>query len=212
LLVRQHRAHDALEFAQVTAAATLDRKWLDSLPGGLGDPSQQLSLRFNLAAQVARQLRELGRTGQMQQIVETLRTLAATDGQRGTRWTALAALLWQLDQYDESFAALEQALASNVAAAPAFTQVFKKSGPLAAAWFIEQTSRDPLADRKAVIGQAAWLVAPLPPAGKLPANWRSLIEAYAEQVRKLPPAERGAKLLLPAEICRIRGDLKLGGL
>jgi len=210
LLVRQHRAHEALEYVKVAAAdQTLDRKWLDSLPGGLGDPDLQLSLRITLAAQVARQLRDLGRPEQSLQIVEVMRSLAATNGLNGTRWSSLAALLWQLDQYDEAFAALEQALASNQAAPTAFAVMLKRPGALAAKWFSDAINRDPLADRKALIAQASWLVSAQPPAGKLPANWRDLIQNYVEQIRKLSPQERAPKLIDSAEICRIRGDLAL---
>ncbi|HZN34179.1 MAG TPA: HEAT repeat domain-containing protein [Pirellulaceae bacterium] len=209
LLMRQHRHHDALEFVGVTAEKKLDRAWLDSLPGGLGDVNQQLSVRFGLAAQVARQLRELGRIEQTKQIAETLRAIAAAEGLNGFRWSALATLHWQLDQYDEAFAALEQALASGQQPASAFTGLARTQASLAAAWFTEITTRDPLADRKAAIAQAIWLVTAQPPAGKLPANWRDLVERSAAEARKLPQGQRGANLMLPADIIRVRGDLPL---
>ncbi len=209
LLVRQHRHRDALEYVGVTEDKTLDRQWFDALPGGIGEASSQLSVRFALAAQVARELRELGRRQQLPQIIETLRTIAAADGQRGLRWSALATLYWQLEQYDEAFAALEQALASNQNPNSAFTALVKTQGPLAAAWFGELINRDPLADRKAAIAEAVWLIVPQPPAGKLPANWRELVEKAAGEARRLPAPQRGDKLLLPVEVCRIRGDLAL---
>lgn len=209
LLVRQHRHREALDYCGVKAGQALDRKWFDALPGGLGDPTQQLSIRFSLAAQIARQLRELGLKEPLQEVLESLRQVAAIDGQRGMRWASLAALEFQLDRYDESFADAEQALASNQAAASVFTGLVKKQGSLAAAWFGELTNRDPLADRKAAIAQAVWLVSAQPPAGKVPANWRELIQKSADEARKLSPPERGARLMLPADICRLRGDLPL---
>ena len=207
LLVRQHRHGEALEFVGVSPDKTLDRKWFDALPGGIGEAASQQSVRFALAAQVARELRELGRKEQITPIVETLRDIAAADGQRGLRWSALATLYWQLDQFDEAFAALEQALASNQTPNSAFSALLKTQGPLAAAWFGELTSRDPLVDRKAAIAEAVWLIVPQPPAGKLPANWHELVEKVASEARKLPAPQRGDKLLLPVEVYRLRGDL-----
>jgi tetratricopeptide (TPR) repeat protein len=209
LLVRQHRHSEALAYATVTADKVLDRQWFDSLPGGLGEAQQQAAVRFSLAAQVARELRDLGRPAQVEQVVETLRGLAAAESQKGARWSALAALAWRLERYDDAFSNAEQALAANQSPASVFAPLLSKAGPLAAAWFSEAINRDPLTDRKAAIAQAVWLVVAQPPAGKLPANWRELVLQAAEQARKFPPAERGAKLMLPADICRLRGELAL---
>jgi hypothetical protein len=207
LLRRQHRHGESLQFAGIAPDQALDRSWFDKLPAPLGDSTAQQEERFFLAMQVARQLRELGRNEQLAQVLETLNALAAPTNDRGRRLAILATLNWQLGRFDDFPRAAAQAIAAGSPHPTLFSTLLKQQhGALAAFWFDLWLSSDPRADREKLFAKAVWLVAPQPPAGRLPADWRQLVVTAEAAIQKLPDPGKGQRLAALGQTCEIRGE------
>jgi hypothetical protein len=209
ILWRQHRHAEALELANVAPGRALDQAWLTSLPAVQGQDQlerMKLTSQFQLAVQLARQLRELGQGEQVDEILKTLRTASATDNDQGTRWMIVAHADWQLARYDDVGRDAARALAAGAPPLALFSRLVRQQSSLAAFWHAFLLDRDPLVDRAKALEQSLWMVIPQPPAGRLTIDWRTLVdEAYAKAT--LPSAQsKKMRLLLLAETCLIRGD------
>ncbi|HEX5105858.1 MAG TPA: HEAT repeat domain-containing protein, partial [Pirellulaceae bacterium] len=209
LLWRQHRHREALELAGVAEGKALDRAWFDALPAPPGESRSQVAVRMALAGQVARELRELGRLDDIATIVETLRGLAAAAGDQGQRWTQVAALNWQLGRYEEAFHDASQALAAKAAPPTVFGTLLKQQGQLATIWYEMTTAQDPLMERDKAVERAVWLAVPNPPKGKLPADWKEILNREADAAGKLDPQLKLQRLIVLADTARVRGDRDL---
>jgi len=122
----------------------------------------------------------------------------------------IAALKWQMGRAEE--AARDAALAIDAGATPqtVFTALTNKQlGPLAASWFDQWTSENPITDRQKAVERAMCLVIPAPPRGKAPENWRELVTAGHATAQKLEPAARAQRLVAIGQTCQIRGDIEL---
>ena len=206
MLWRQHRHREALELVGVAEGKALDRAWFDSLPAPPGDSRTQSAIRFQLAIQVARQLRELGRPEQVTNILETLRGLATVGSDQGQRWTQLALVNWQLGRYDDAFSDASQALAGKAAPPSVFNTLLKQQGQLATIWYELITAADPLADRQKSIEQAVWLSVANPPKGRLPADWKDLLARQADAAGKLDGPLKLQRLMMLGDTSLVRGD------
>jgi tetratricopeptide (TPR) repeat protein len=209
---RQHRHVEALEFVGVRADNPLDRAWFDALPAPPGDTMTQQNARLLLAIQVARQLRELGRKDRAEQMITgALKGIAASGTFRAQRLTQLAVLNWQLGRYDEAAADGAEAIAAGASAASVCTSISRQEGALAAWWYEQWLTADPLADRAAALQRALWLVAPQPPQSRMPYNWRHLVEAAEAAAAKLEASQKAQRLVNIARTCELRGDRELAG-
>jgi tetratricopeptide (TPR) repeat protein len=205
---RQHRHREALEFVGVTNDKPLDRAWFDKLPGAAPEGAARQELQFELALQVARQLRELGRNEQCEQVCQTLMTLVERFD-RGRRLALIAGLRWQMGRADEAARDAAQAMAAGATTQTVFTALLRQQGPLAASWFVHWTSENPNIDRPQAVERALWLVAVQPRRGKAPENWRELVAAGHATAQKLDPPAKAQRLVAIGQTCQIRGDIEL---
>jgi hypothetical protein len=212
ILWRQQKHAEALALCNVAPGKALDQDWLKNLPAGQGQGGLavlKLTAQFQLAVQLARQLRELGRSEQVDEILKTLRTAAATDNDQGSRWAIVVQADWQLGRYDDLGRDGVRALAAGTPPLSLFSRLVRQQGSLAAFWHAFINDRDPQADRAKAFEQCLWMVVPQLPPGRLPGDWRKLVdEAYARAT--MPSAQsKKMRMLLLAETCLVRGDRDL---